>query len=81
MTRNVNLLATAALAIGMAMSPAPAASAIDGTGELEPGVSDPCSDLEPGAASMEPPQALVDPDEVEDSDAHALWLAGIWTDP
>jgi hypothetical protein len=41
--------------------------------------SDPCTDIEPGAASPEPPQALVDPASVEQSAAHEAWLEEICT--
>ncbi len=43
--------------------------------------SDPCMDIEPGAASMEPPQALEDAKDVEASKAHEKWLEEIWTTP
>ena len=39
--------------------------------------SDPCTDIEPGAASMEPKQALEDPASVEESSAHQKWLEEI----
>ena len=39
--------------------------------------SDPCRDIEPGAASMEPRQALEDPASVEESEAHQKWLEEI----
>jgi hypothetical protein len=44
-------------------------------------VSDPCTDVEPGAASMEPAQALEDPATVEASTAHQKWLEEIWNSP
>jgi hypothetical protein len=43
--------------------------------------SDPCTDIEPGAASMEPAQALEDPASVEQSEAHKKWLEEIWNSP
>lgn len=43
--------------------------------------SDPCTDIEPGAAAKEPEQALEDPAEVEASRAHEKWLEEIWTSP
>ena len=43
--------------------------------------SDPCTDIEPGAASREPEQALEDPAEVEASRAHEKWVEEIWTSP
>ncbi|HQR29193.1 MAG TPA: hypothetical protein PLL32_02210 [Anaeromyxobacteraceae bacterium] len=43
--------------------------------------SDPCTDIEPGAASKEPEQALEDPAEVEASRAHQKWVEEIWTSP
>ena len=44
-------------------------------------VSDPCADLDPGAASMEPVQALEDPAAVEESEAHERWVEEIWNSP
>ncbi|MBS1109397.1 MAG: hypothetical protein H6Q88_1389 [Anaeromyxobacteraceae bacterium] len=49
------------------------------TGECKP--LDPCKDIEPGAASMEPPQALEDPATVEASEAHKRWVEEIWNSP
>ncbi len=43
--------------------------------------SNPCTDIEPGAASKEPEQALEDPAEVEATRAHAKWVEEIWTSP
>jgi hypothetical protein len=43
--------------------------------------ADPCKDVEPGAASMEPSQALEDPADVETSKAHEKWLEEIWNSP
>ena len=43
--------------------------------------SDPCTDIEPGAASMEPQQALEDPARIEESAAHKKWLEEIWNSP
>jgi hypothetical protein len=43
--------------------------------------SDPCKDIEPGAASMEPRQALEDPAKIEESAAHKKWLEEIWNSP
>ncbi|HET8723404.1 MAG TPA: hypothetical protein VFM53_04305 [Anaeromyxobacteraceae bacterium] len=43
--------------------------------------TNPCTDIEPGAASKEPEQALEDPAEVEASRAHAKWVEEIWTSP
>ena len=49
------------------------------TDEAKP--ADPCADIEPGAASMEPSQALEDPPVVEESRAHEKWVEEIWNSP
>lgn len=47
--------------------------------EVEPAhVSDPCQDLEPGAASPEPAQEIEE--EVHDA-AQQAWIEGIWSAP
>jgi hypothetical protein len=51
------------------------------TCEEEGTPSDPCADVEPGAASMEPQQALEDPAKIEESAAHKRWLEEIWNSP
>lgn len=82
MTRHVIRIGTVALALAFAGAPfGEAAASIDGARGVDPEVSDPCTDIAPGAASPEPPQALVDPDDVEASEAHAGWLEAIWTTP
>ncbi len=70
MMRHVQLMVSMGLAISLAGA--------QGEGAR---VSDPCTDIAPGAASMEPAQDLQDPEEVEASDAHARWLGEIWTAP
>ncbi len=70
MMRHVQMVVTMGLALAIA----------GGQGE-EARVSDPCTDIAPGAASMEPAQDLQDPEEVEASAAHARWLDEIWNTP
>jgi hypothetical protein len=89
MRRAIRLLVTAGLVLGFAgvstvvlaqeegehRGSAEVATFVDGT------PSDPCNDIEPGAASMEPRQALEDPAIVETSKAHEKWLEEIWNSP
>ena len=88
MRRAIRLLVTAGLALGIAgVSNVVLAqeegehrgNTADVTCEGTP--SDPCTDIEPGAASMEPQQALEDPASVEESKAHEKWLEEIWNSP
>jgi hypothetical protein len=82
MMRNVIRISAMALALAIAGAPfGTGAASVDGAPGAEPRVSDPGTAIAPGAASPEPQQALVDPDEVENSAAHAEWLQGIWTSP
>jgi hypothetical protein len=82
MNRYIRLAVVAGLAFGFAN-----AFAQEKTGTTPPPppceekVSDPCRDIEPGAASPEPKQALEDPANVEKSAAHQRWLEEIWTSP
>jgi hypothetical protein len=41
-------------------------------------VSDPCEDIAPGAASMEPDQAI---EEDPGTKAHKIWVESIWNAP
>ncbi len=43
--------------------------------------SDPCTDIEPGAAAMEPKQASEDPEAYEKSRAHEQFLKEVWEMP
>ena len=90
MKRFIRLAVFAVLALAFAGTPASVVAQEEGAvakaeaaaaekGECKP--KDPCMDIEPGAASMEPPQALEDPADVERSEAHEKWLEEIWTSP
>jgi hypothetical protein len=50
----------------------------DGAEEGPAHVSDPCEDLEPGAASPEPAQEIEE--EVHDA-SQLAWIEGIWSTP
>ncbi len=89
MRRAIRLLVTAGLALAFAgvstvvlaqeegehRGNTVVATFVDGT------PSDPCKDIEPGAASMEPQQALEDPASIEEATAHEKWLEEIWNSP
>jgi hypothetical protein len=84
MKRAVRLAVIAGMALAFVGTPmtAIAQEADDGAKTAEVAKpSDPCTDIEPGAASPEPPQALEDPASVEESNAHKAWLEEIWTSP
>ena len=84
MKRAVRLAVIAGMALAFVGAPmaAFAQEADDGAKTAEVAKpSDPCTDLEPGAASPEPPQSLVDPAAVEQSAAHKAWLEQIWLSP
>ena len=89
MRRAIRLLVTAGLALGFAGVPTVVLAQEEGEYRetkaevaCEEGTpSDPCKDIEPGAASMEPKQALEDPASVEESTAHQKWLEEIWNSP
>lgn len=87
MNRFIRLVACAVALFALAGAPAFGFAQEEGERpETEPcsetgKVADPCKDLEPGAASMEPEQALEDPAEVEQSKAHQKWVEEIWNSP
>jgi hypothetical protein len=84
MKRAVRLAVIAGMALAFVGAPMAsfAQEASDGTKTAEVAKpSDPCEDIEPGAASPEPPQSLEDPASVEQSAAHKAWLEQIWTSP
>jgi hypothetical protein len=82
MKRFIRLAVVAGLAFsfGVALAQEEAESAPP-PANCEEKVSDPCRDIEPGAASPEPKQALEDPADVESSRAHEKWVEEIWTSP
>lgn len=88
MRRAIRLLVTAGLALAFAGVPTVVLAQEEGkergnTAEVtcEETPADPCKAIEPGAASMEPQQALEDPARVEASKAHEKWLEEIWNSP
>ncbi len=84
MKRAVRLAVIAGMALAFVGAPmaAFAQEASEGTNTAEvTKPSDPCTDIEPGAASPEPPQSLEEPASVEQSSAHKAWLEQIWTSP
>jgi hypothetical protein len=93
MKRTLRLFVVSALALGFAgamaqdadvIVPAPesaTAAAKPGAAEGKCHVTDPCAEVELGAAAMEPDQALVDPPEVEATKAHEAWVESIWNSP
>lgn len=86
MRRGIRLLVTAGLVLGFAGISNVVLAQEEGehrgnAAEVTCTPSDPCTDIEPGAASMEPQQALEDPASVEESTAHEKWLEEIWNSP
>jgi hypothetical protein len=76
------VIAGLAFAFGNAFAQEEAESAtrtVPAAEECKP--SDPCKDIEPGAASKEPAEALEDPADVETSKAHERWLEEVWNSP
>jgi hypothetical protein len=63
-----------AVILGLAGLPAGVAGSEEGPAH----VSDPCEDLEPGAASPEPAQEIEE--EVHDA-SQLAWIEGIWSTP
>jgi hypothetical protein len=87
MNRFIRLVAFAVAVFALAGAPAFGFAQDKGDGSQsqpcseEGKVSDPCTDLDPGAAGMEPEQALEDPAAVEESKAHQQWVEEIWNSP
>ncbi len=88
MRRAIRLLVTAGLALAFAGVSTVVLAQEEGEhrGNVEVAMyegrlSDPCQDIEPGAASMEPQQALEDQASVEESTAHEKWVEEIWNSP
>jgi hypothetical protein len=84
MKRAVRLAVIAGMALAFVGVPAAGIAQEAGGGTKTAEVakpSDPCKDIEPGAASPEPAQSLEDPASVEKSSAHQAWLEEIWLSP
>jgi hypothetical protein len=80
MKHGIRLAVLSGLAIAFAGAPTYAIAQDDPVGDQS---ADSKTDegVAPGAAAMEPEQALIDDPAYEISDAHQAWLDSIWNSP